>query len=218
MIELYLTLLILKKSDSLYTWPPANVSSQTFYCIPRALPYNGKLKTSQNTKTTYNEISSGILSGATAGAVVCPVLEQMGIAVTTNINLLNRYESIAWESPEFSTEQKIRGGSEAKLRLSLNKNEGQIIVYLYDVSANGTAAYITHGFRTFWDAVPDLVMDIKIPVLPTAYNVPAGHHIAMVIDTYDPLYASPSFSPFTVSFYYGSSSAEQITLNVPFQN
>ncbi len=207
-----------KKSDGVYTWPPLNVKTETFYCVPRTLPYSGKLTSSENTRTDYNEISSGTLSGATAGAVVSPILEQLGASITTNIYLLNKYQSIAWESPKFRADRKIRGGSESKLRISLNKIQGQIILYLYDVDKDGTSTYITHGFKTFWDAVPGQIMDITVPILPTAYDIPAGHHLAMVADTYDYLYFSPSNDAFTVNFYYGSSSSEQISVKVPFQN
>ena len=208
----------LKKSDTKYTWPPAGISTQTFYCGPRTLITNGSLKSSANTKSTTNDFYSGLLSGATAGAVVFPLLEQLGVAVTTNVNLLNRIESIAWESSAFTTVKKIRGGSEAKLRLSLNKKAGQVIIYLYDVDVWGTATYITHGFHTFWNATPGQVMNITIPVLATAYNIPSGHHLAMVVDGQDPLYAKPTLTPFTVNFHYGVSSADQITIKVPFEN
>jgi len=208
----------LKKSDGEYTWPPSSVSSQTFYCGPRTLITNGSLKTTVNTKATTNDFYSGLLSGASAGTLLFPLLEQLGVAVTTNVNLLNRIESITWESPAFTTVKKIRGGAEAKLRLSLNKKAGQVIIYLYDVDKWGTATFITHGFHTFWNATPGQVMDVTVPIISTAYNIPSGHHLAMVIDSSDPLYAKPTLDPFKVNFHYGVSSAEQITLKVPFEN
>jgi len=208
----------LQYSDGNYTWPPKTVSDETFYCGQRTLFTNGTLKTSMNTKTATDSMYSGLLSGSTAGAVVFPLLEQLGVGVITNINLLNRIESVAWESSAFSTVKKIRGGSELKLRLSLTFGKGQIIVYLYDVDKWGNATYITHGFHTFWDATPGAVMDISVPVMTTAYDIPAGHRLAMVIDTSDPLYSKPSLVPFNITYYYGNTAAKQIELTVPFEN
>ncbi len=205
-------------SDGNYTWPPTTVADETFYCGPRTLFTNGSLKTSINTKTTTNSMYSGLLSGSTAGAAIFPILEQLGIGVITNVNLLNRIESIAWESSAFSTDKKIRGGSEAKLRLSLTKNKGQVIIYLYDVDKWGTATYITHGFHTFWDATPGEAMELTVPIIPTGYDIPAGHHLAMVIDTGDPLYSKPGLTPFNITYYYGKTEATQISLTVPLEN
>ncbi|HOP62195.1 MAG TPA: CocE/NonD family hydrolase [Spirochaetota bacterium] len=208
----------LKKSDTEYSWPPNNVEEQTFYCAERTLFTNGKLKTSMNTKTSTDSMYSGLLSGSTAGAVIFPILEQLGVGVTTSMLLLNRLESVAWESSAFGTDKKIRGASEAKLRLSLSYKKGQIIIYLYDVDKWGTATYITHGFHTFWDATPGEVMDVTVPITTTAYDIPAGHHLAMVIDTSDPLYSKPSLRPFNIKYYYGKTADTQVMLTVPFEN
>ncbi len=208
----------LRKSDGTYSWPPNNVAESTFYLAPRSLVTNGSLKTSINTSNTTNSYWSGLLSGATAGALIFPILEQLGVEVTTSMLLLNRAESIAWESSAFTSAKKIRGASEITLRLSLSQPGGQVIVYLYDVDRWGRATYITHGFQTFWNATAGEVMEVTIPVIATAYDIPAGHHLAVVIDSSDPLYAKPSLVPFTVKVSYSSSSAKQNVLTVPFEN
>ncbi|MGL4368120.1 MAG: alpha/beta hydrolase family protein, partial [Spirochaetota bacterium] len=71
----------LNKSDGSFTWPPDSVSNQTFYLSPRGLFTNGGIKTAENTKNTENSFYSGLLSGATAGAAVFPILEQLGVSV-----------------------------------------------------------------------------------------------------------------------------------------
>jgi len=94
---------------------------------PRGIFSNGSLQSSINKSNTTNNYWSGLLSGATAGAAVVPLLEQFGFELSTNMFLLNRAESVAWESSAFSTTKKIRGASEAKLRLSLSGSKGQVI-------------------------------------------------------------------------------------------
>ncbi|MGL4369727.1 MAG: CocE/NonD family hydrolase C-terminal non-catalytic domain-containing protein, partial [Spirochaetota bacterium] len=141
-----------------------------------------------------------------------------GVEVVSNVNLLNRVESIAYESDAFTSVKKIRGGSEAKISISLSQAKGQIVLYLYDVSSSGKAVYITHGVHTFWDAVPGETAELTVPIIATAYDIPAGHHLALVIDSSDPLYAKPSLIPFIAKISYSKTSSKQNTLCVPFEN
>lgn len=208
----------LAKNTGEYKWPANSVSSSAFNLAPRGIFSNGSLKTSANTSNTTNSYWSGLLSGATAGAALVPLLEQMGLELASNMYLLNRAESIAWESPSFSAAKKIRGAAEIKLRMSLSGSKGQVVVYLYDVDQWGRAVFITHGVRTFWNAVPGAVFETTIPILATAYDIPAGHHLAAVVDSSDPMYGKPTLLPYTVKVHYGSSSAQQNVLKVPFDN
>ncbi len=204
----------LKKSSGEYTWPANTITESSFYLSPRGLFSNGSLQGSISTKNTTNNYWSGLLSGATAGAAIIPILEQFGVELCTNMLFLNRAESVAWESSVFSSARKIRGQSEAKLRLSLSGSKGQVIVYLYDVDKWGKAVFITHGAYTFWDAVPGNAFDVTVPILSTAYDIPAGHHLAMVIDSSDIMYGKPTLAPYTIKVHYSSS--KQNILTVPF--
>lgn len=207
----------LKKSTGEYTWPANSVIDNSFYLGPRGLFSNGSIRSSVNTKNTTNGYWSGLLSGATAGAAVLPLLEQFGLELCTNMYLLNRAESVAWESPAYSTVKKIRGASEVKLNLALSGSRGQVVAYLYDVDSWGKAVFITHGVYTFWNAVPGRSFDVTIPLLATAYDIPAGHHLALVIDSSDIMYGKPTLLPYTITINYGSSAASQNILTVPFE-
>jgi putative CocE/NonD family hydrolase len=208
----------LEKSDGSYTWPASTIHEKSFYLAPRGLFTNGSMNTSFNTKITSNNYWSGLLSGATAGAAIIPIFEQFGVELCTNVYLLNRAESIAWESTSFSSKMKIRGASEAKLNISFSGSKGQIIAYLYDVDKWGKAVFITHGAYTFWDVVPGKSFEVTVPILATAYDVPAGHHLALVIDSSDVMYGKPTLMPYTTKVYYNSSSAKQNVVVIPFEN
>ena len=60
------------------------------------------------------------------------------------------------------------------------------------VDALGNGTLITRGARPPHFARPGQVVDFPIDFLATAYDAPAGHHIAAVIDTHDSLYSHPS--------------------------
>lgn len=210
----------LYKANGVYAWPANQISSETFYCAPRSLLANGSLSSSANTENSVDEIYSGLslVSGVTSGVIVFPILEQLGVRIVADMSELNRFSSIAWESSAFTAGKKIRGVSQVTLRISLTQSAGQVVAYLYDVDSSGSATYITHGFHSFWDAVPGEVVDITFPIIATAYNIPAGNHLAMVVNTADALYASPTSDPFFVHFSYGSTPDTQMTLKVPVEN
>ncbi len=63
--------------------------------------------------------------------------------------------------------------------------------YLYDVDAIGTGVLITHGAATLHWATAGQTVDLPIDFSAIAYDIPAGHHIGVVLDTADSLYASP---------------------------
>ena len=58
------------------------------------------------------------------------------------------------------------------------------MAYLYDADALGTGRLITQAPFTW--LTPTSVVDLRLPAI--AYDVPAGHHLALVVDTKDPLY------------------------------
>lgn len=207
----------LKKYDGSYTWPPDTVNEKAFFLGPRKFLSNGSMNTSAVNRNTTNSYWSGLLSGATAGAAVIPLLEQFGLELCTNIHLLNKAESIAWVSSSFDRKMKIRGASEVKLNLTLSGSKGQIIAYLYDVDRWGKAVFITHGAYTYWDAVPGQSMETTIPVLSTAYDLPAGHRLALVIDSSDIQYGKPTLMPYTVKVNYSSQWNKQNVITIPFE-
>jgi hypothetical protein len=74
--------------------------------------------------------------------------------------------------------------------------EGTCVAYLYDVNALGIGKLITHAPYTFTDRTPGTSFGVDLELFSTAYDVPAGHRLALVIDTVDPLYIehNPAYS------------------------
>jgi hypothetical protein len=67
-----------------------------------------------------------------------------------------------------------------------------VVAYLYDVDALGTGRLVGHAPVTWRTDGP---LDVRFPA--TSYDVPAGHRVALVVDTVDPLYldAGPLGAP-----------------------
>ena len=73
------------------------------------------------------------------------------------------------------------------LNLTGTAAHGHLVAYLYDLDALGNARLITHAPATWLGTAAGAArLDVALPA--TAYDVPAGHSLTLVVDTVDPLY------------------------------
>jgi hypothetical protein len=107
-----------------------------------------------------------------------------GIPPVVWLPSVNRINAGVWESDPLPGGAAIRGIGALHLALDTPPSQGTLVAYLYDSDGYGTARLITHTPVT-WLA-PSAVLDVPLPAI--AYDVPAGHHLALVVDTKDPLY------------------------------
>jgi len=203
----------LKKNDSEFTWPSNNSEEKRYFLHPRNLISQGKLKDDPVFWSSYNKFYSGILSGATSGIpMISQVFEQFDIPVFTNVNLISKTKAIVYKTGTFFSTQKLRGTPEININLSLSGKKGQVFFYLYDVDVFGTAKYITMGFKTFWNATPGEIQRIKVRMISAAYDLKAGHKLALVMDTHNPEYGTPTFLPFSVKVHYSKNDPSVLTV------
>lgn len=92
-----------------------------------------------------------------------------------------------WASERPATAQRIRGIPKVHLQLDGVAARGTVVTYLYDLDRLGNASLITHAPSTWLGtAGGDRTVDLALPA--TAYDLPAGHSLTLVVDTVDPLY------------------------------
>ena len=209
----------LKKSiddEDVYTWPARSIDDKVYYLKPRGFRITGGLSQGINNRNRRETIGSSFSSEASSGkSFIGPALEGFYIPVKNHILLMSRSKSIVYETPKLINEFSMRGNAKLDIRLSLNRKKGQVFFYLYDVDKLGCATFITHGFRTFWDAKPNKIMRVKINFVTIAYDLKKGHKLAVVMDTSDDNYGKPTFLPFKVSVHYGKNYDEQSVLIIP---
>ncbi len=212
-----------------YTWPIKNLATETFYCEPKGTVANGKLSYTSSTVKGINAIYSSVLTYTAdfilqqtqAGNMLGPILEQFNFPVIRHLSTFDRNTTIVYEGPAYTSVKKIRGTALATLRMSLSRSNGQVLMYLYDVNENGYATFITHGFKTFYDweftsmGLAKIKNVVDIPLVATAYDIPAGHHLALVIDTSDFNYCRPDGLPFMLALHHGVNG--QSSLTVPYE-
>jgi putative CocE/NonD family hydrolase len=207
------------------TWPSSAVADRVLHVAPRGdirwdmrcfcwLGAHGTLQAAPNTQVANDWIDNALDTTATSG--VLPILsttgETLGLPVVTWLPSVLRGQGVRYEGAALASPLKLRGIPKMNLRLKPSQAQAQAVAYLYDVDALGNGTLITRGARTLHFATPGQVVDLPIEFVATAYDVPAGHRIAVVIDTRDSLYSHPSHGYLDMRFVFDATRAATLVL------
>jgi len=178
---------------------------------------DGQLRATPNTSAYTNSIWSGVDSVATTGVpLLSAALDaHLDLEVEAWLPAVVDTNAIVYETPGLTSPLKLRGVSSLDVWVSPSLSTAQLVAYLYDEDALGNGKLITHGVRTLHGATPGQDVKLSIELVAAGYDVPAGHHLALVLDTYDPLYQPATPSPYRVDIRYSSS--KQSVLKVSYK-
>ncbi|MGW4563108.1 CocE/NonD family hydrolase [Streptomyces sp. NPDC004561] len=148
-------------------------------------------------------IHAGVDSGADGGIVfLSSLLDQVAqLPPMAAIPLLPRRWAAVWQSERYASAQRVRGTATLHTRLTPTAESGTLVAYLYDVGPFGLGRLVTNAPYTWHGRTPGEPFDVDLDLFSTAYDVPAGHRLALVVDTVDPLYIehNPSGAQLTFS-------------------
>ncbi|WP_405728655.1 CocE/NonD family hydrolase [Streptomyces sp. NBC_00028] len=148
-------------------------------------------------------IHTNVDSGADGGVVfLSSILDQVTqLPPVASIPLLPRRWAAVWQSEKYTTAQQVRGTAELHTTVTPTKESGTLVAYLYDVGPLGLGKLVSHAPYTFHGRTPGTSFGLDLELYSTAYDVPAGHRLALVVDTVDPLYIehNPSGAQLTFS-------------------
>ncbi|MFJ8464023.1 CocE/NonD family hydrolase [Streptomyces swartbergensis] len=148
-------------------------------------------------------IRTNVNSGADGGVVfLSSILDQVAqLPPVASIPLLPRRWAAVWQSEKYATAQQVRGTAKLHTTLTPTKESGTLVAYLYDVGPLGLGKLVSHAPYTFHGRTPGKPFGVDLELYSTAYDVPAGHRLALVVDTVDPLYIehNPSGAQLTFS-------------------
>ncbi|GGQ50077.1 CocE/NonD family hydrolase [Couchioplanes azureus] len=123
---------------------------------------------------------------------------------------VDRSRAGVWASERPSGTQRIRGIPKLHLELTGTEPKGTLVAYLYDLDLLGNAWLISHAPTTWLDTEGG-ARTVDLPLTATAYDLPAGHSLTLVIDTVDSLYYDENAPHKSVTVTGGS------YLDVPLQ-
>lgn len=163
------------------------------------------------------KIYANIDSGADGGVIfLSSILDQFArLPPMASIPLLPRAFAAVWQSERYGSEQHVRGTARLHTTLSSTKESGTLVAYLYDVGPLGLGKLVSHAPYTFHGRTPGQPFAVDLELYSTAYDVPAGHRLAVVVDTVDPLYIE--HNPSGAQLTFSSSAADPSYLSVPLR-
>ncbi|WAP58971.1 alpha/beta fold hydrolase [Streptomyces sp. S465] len=164
---------------------------------------------------TTEKITANHDSGANAGTVLLSgALDQfLKIPPLASIPLLPRSYAAVWQTGPYTSEQRVRGTVTLHTTVTSDRSDGTAVAYLYDVGPLGVGKLVTHAPFTFHDRTPGTPFGVDLELFSTAYDVPAGHRLALVVDTVDPLYIE--HNPDGAHLTFSSPDADPSYLTVP---
>ncbi|MDI3417442.1 CocE/NonD family hydrolase [Streptomyces luteolus] len=156
-------------------------------------------------------------SGANGGIVMLTgLLDQFAkIPPMASIPLLPRSRAAVWQSERYATDKQVRGTAKVHTTVTSNKSSGTLVAYLYDVGPLGLGKLVSHAPLTFHDKAPGKPFGVDLELFSTAYDVPAGHRLAVVVDTVDPLYIE--HNPTGAQLTFSSPAADPSHVSVPLR-
>ncbi len=174
-----------------------------FYLTPRLFT-DGALSERPNQFRLTNSIRSGVDSVATTGIpLLSEALEShLNLPVLALLPAVGRLHGLSLWSSWLREELSILGRPQLSLRLSSSTDTAHVVVYLYDVNLVGVGTLITHGTASLHDIAPGRLQTLEVDLNAVAYDVPAGHRIAIVVDAFDVQYAGRMPFWTELSFHY----------------
>ncbi|OKK22532.1 acyl esterase [Streptomyces sp. CB00455] len=129
-------------------------------------------------------------SGANGGIIfLSSLLDQLVQAPpAASVPLLPRAFTAVWQSGRHDEPRRVRGTVKLHTTVTPTKGDGTFVAYLYDVGPLGIGKLISNAPYTFHGRTPGTAFGVDLELYSTAYDVPAGHRLALVVDTVDPLY------------------------------
>ncbi|MFE5711632.1 CocE/NonD family hydrolase [Streptomyces sp. NPDC056501] len=165
------------------------------------------------TQRVWANVDSGANGGIT---LLTNLLDQfLRTPPTVSVPLLPRAFAGVWQSERYGTPQRVRGTAKVHTTVTSTKESGTLVAYLYDVGPLGVGKLVGNAPYTFHGKTPGKPFAVDLELFSTAYDVPAGHRLALVVDTVDPLYIE--HNPTGAQLTFSSPSADPSYVSVPLR-
>ncbi|MFE2555825.1 alpha/beta fold hydrolase [Streptomyces sp. NPDC059352] len=166
-----------------------------------------------DTEHLWANVDSGANGGIT---LLTNLLDQLlRTPPTVSVPLLPRAFAGVWQSERYDTPQRVRGTAKVHTTVTSTKESGTFVAYLYDVGPLGIGKLVSNAPYTFHGKAPGKPFAVDLELFSTAYDVPAGHRLALVVDTVDPLYIE--HNPTGAQLTFSSPTADPSYVSVPLR-
>ncbi|MEU2116114.1 CocE/NonD family hydrolase [Streptomyces sp. NPDC016459] len=165
------------------------------------------------TQRVWANVDSGANGGIT---LLTNALDQfLRTPPVVSVPLLPRAFAGVWQSERYDTPQRVRGTVKVHTTVASTEESGTLVAYLYDVGPLGVGKLVSNAPYTFHGRTPGKPFAVDLELFSTAYDVPAGHRLALVVDTVDPLYIE--HNPTGAQLTFSSPPADPSYVSVPLR-
>ncbi|MFD3681871.1 CocE/NonD family hydrolase [Streptomyces sp. NPDC058613] len=150
--------------------------------------------------------TAGVLCGVDTPATVADAVVTAGYAEIAGRPKvyptadIDRTVAAVWASAPAEETTRLRGTPRLRVTYRAANPSSTFVAYLLDLAPDGTAHIVTHAPYTDLDSAPDSLISADIDLQATAYDVPPGHRLMLVIDARDPFYGDANLPRATLSF------------------
>ncbi|MFF1820462.1 CocE/NonD family hydrolase [Kribbella sp. NPDC058245] len=155
---------------------------------------------------TVADSGIALVSGALQGLLSIPT----GVATP----LIDRSFAGVWTGEVYPDRTLINGSPRLSFTATPSVKDTSLFAYLYDVNALGVGSLISHKPLTLRGATPGKAVPIDLRLEATSWEVPAGHHLTLVVDTVDPRYLGRSSVGSSVTFSSPANSPAYLSVPV----
>jgi predicted acyl esterase len=127
--------------------------------------------------------------------------------------VIDRGDAAVWQSSALGSTDVIRGNPTLNVTITPSASSGTLYAYLYDVNWADDATLVSYAPYSYLNATPGKPLNISAQLLTTAYNIPAGDSVGVVIGTKDPLFLDTDQSGSTLTF--SGPAGSPATLSLP---
>jgi predicted acyl esterase len=130
----------------------------------------------------------------------------------------DRSQLLVWSTDPLTGQdgvaRRIRGAATVRLTVCSTADATTLVAYLYDVAPDGTARIVAHEPYTAFGLTPNVNNTVSWQLQAAAYDLPAGHRLALVVNSRDQLYSFESVdgSTTTISSQTGSEARLELPL------
>ncbi|MET8629958.1 CocE/NonD family hydrolase [Kitasatospora sp. NPDC004669] len=167
---------------------------------------------SANWRTT---VRGGTPSGASGGVALLSGMIDQAVhqPPTVVVPLLARSAAVVRQSRPYPQGLSLRGVARVHTTVTATAPQGTVVAYLYDVDALGVGRLISHAPQSWSGRTPEQPFPLDVALFATAYDLPAGHRLALVLGTRDALYGGRT--PLGSRVTFGSTTADPADLTLP---
>jgi predicted acyl esterase len=197
------------------SWAAVGKSPTSYLTEPTGFQRTGTLRSQPSTGWTSG-ISAGVPTIADSGVAVVSGALQGLLSIPTGVAtpLVDRSYAGVWSGPVYTSGTIVNGAPKLHVTVTPSSPDTSLFAYLYDVDALGVGSLISHKPVTLRGATPGNAVPLDLRLEATSWEVAAGHHLVLVVDTVDPRYLGRSAIGTSVVFSSPAGNPSYVTIPV----